>query len=371
MELSDNALHEIADNAQQAMEEAYHPPQVFLRGGMLVYVRIDEQHIPHIVPLGEAALRDRLSQIANFVMIRAVGDDLMYIPVNPPKDVVKILLARHNWRLPALRGITEVPVLGQDGAIHMTPGYDPVTQLFYAPAFDLQVPPIPLAPTKQGVLEAVAFLHHELLADFPFVPDANEGSASYANALGLLLTPIVRPLFNGLAPLALLDKPQQGTGASLYAEVVSAIATGRPAAMMSAPNRDEEWRKRITAVLATGATVITIDNADGVLDAPSLGAVLTARVWTDRVLGRSKTIMVPHQATWMATGNNMVVRGDLPRRCYWIRLNAKTARPWQRKSFVTVQVGQMIMLLPAGMPGRLWAARKAPLHPAQPPHTQP
>jgi hypothetical protein len=205
-----NALHEIADNAQQAMEEAYHPPQVFLRGGMLVYVRIDEQHIPHIVPLGEAALRDRLSQIANFVMIRAVGDDLMYIPVNPPKDVVKILLARHNWRLPALRGITEVPVLGQDGAIHMTPGYDPVTQLFYAPAFDLQVPPIPLAPTKQGVLEAVAFLHHELLADFPFVPDANEGSASYANALGLLLTPIVRPLFNGLAPLALLDKPQQG-----------------------------------------------------------------------------------------------------------------------------------------------------------------
>jgi site-specific recombinase XerD len=39
---------------------------------------------------------------------------------------------------------------------------------------------------------------------------------------------------------------------------------------------------------------------------------------------------------------------------------------------VTVQVGQMIMLLPAaGMPGRLWAARKAPLHPAKPPHTQP
>jgi hypothetical protein len=43
-----------------------------------------------------------------------------------------------------------------------------------------------------------------------------------------------------------------------------------------------------------------------------------------------------------------------------------------RKFLVTVQVGQMIMLLPAaGMPGCLWAARKAPLHPAKPPHTQP
>jgi hypothetical protein len=44
-------------------------------------------------------------------------------------------------------------------------------------------------------------------------------------------------------------------------------------------------------------------------------------------------VTLPHEATWMVTGNNIELRGDLPRRSYWIRMNAKTARPWQRQGF--------------------------------------
>ncbi|GHO44112.1 hypothetical protein [Ktedonospora formicarum] len=35
----------------------------------------------------------------------------------------------------------------------------------------------------------------------------------------------------------------------------------------------------------------------------------------------------------MATGNNIQLGGDLPRRCYWIRMDARTAKPWTRGGF--------------------------------------
>src|SRR5262249_34006107 len=287
---------------------------------------MDEQQLPRIIALGDAALRDRLSRVANFVRVSETKHGPAYVPVHPPKDVAKVLLARLTWHLPALVGITEIPVLRRDGSILATAGYDPPTPLSYLPARGLRMPQIPKMPTQHDVFEALAFLLDHLLVDFPFEEDGEGVSSSRANALGLMLTPIVHPLIEGLVPLALIDKPQQGTGASLYAEVISTIATGRPAAMMTAPSGDSEWRKRITAALAAGATMITIDNVDGVLDSPSLGAALTARMWSDRILGRSKVITVPHQATWMATGNNVLLRGDLPRRCFWIRMNARTAR---------------------------------------------
>jgi hypothetical protein len=51
------------------------------------------------------------------------------------------------------------------------------------------------------------------------------------------------------------------------------------------------------------------------------------------VLGVSERITVPNRATIVATGNNLRLRGDLPRRCYRIRLDAKSARPFQRSGF--------------------------------------
>jgi hypothetical protein len=42
---------------------------------------------------------------------------------------------------------------------------------------------------------------------------------------------------------------------------------------------------------------------------------------------------VRQQATWIATGNNIRLAGDLPRRCYWSRLDAERSRPWERKGF--------------------------------------
>ncbi len=56
-------------------------------------------------------------------------------------------------------------------------------------------------------------------------------------------------------------------------------------------------------------------------------------MWRGRILGVSKTTMVPQRATWLATGNNIKLGGDLARRCYRIRMDAKTSRPFMRKDF--------------------------------------
>jgi hypothetical protein len=137
-------------------------------------------------------------------------------------------------------------------------------------------------------------------------------------------------MIDGPVPLAIFDKPQQGTGASLLAETISIICSGRPAAMMGAKRSDEEWEKSLTSLLMKGRLLVSIDNVVGILDSPILGTMLTCAYYEARVLGRSESMILPIRCTWIATGNNIQLRGDLPRRCIWVRLDAKQARPWLR-----------------------------------------
>ena len=102
--------------------------------------------MPYLSLVGEAGLRDRLSQVARFFREEKQGVKI----VSPPKEIAQVLLARHTWQLPALRGLTEVPVLRPDGTVLTKLGYDKASQLLYTPAKGLRVPPIPETPTRQG-----------------------------------------------------------------------------------------------------------------------------------------------------------------------------------------------------------------------------
>jgi hypothetical protein len=54
-------------------------------------------------------------------------------------------------------------------------------------------------------------------------------------------------------------------------------------------------------------------------------------------------VKIPQSATWIANGNNIRLGGDLPRRCYWIRLDAKTSRPWQRENFLHSDLPEWVL----------------------------
>ena len=151
--------------------------------------------------------------------------------------------------------------------------------------------------------------------------------------LGLVLTPLMRPMIAGSVPLAAVDAPQQGTGKTLLVDVASVITTCEAAAVTTAPRSEDEWRKRITTQLLGGQTFILIDNVDGPLQSSTLAAAITARAWRDRILGHNREVIMPVDVTWAVTGNNVRLIGDLVRRSYPVRLDARTSEPWRRSGF--------------------------------------
>jgi DNA polymerase-1 len=317
-------LRDITANIVEVLEQTNDPPVLFTQSGHLVRLR-DNERGHWIEPVNEYALRRRLTQVADVVHQSGDGERTWHI--FPTLSLMRDVLAMDVLPFPLLEGITETPIVKADGAFLDTPSYDATSRLLYRPPPGFTLLPIPEFPSVNDVAAAVALIH-EPLEGFPVVDEA-----ALANTLALLLTPILRHAINGPVPLALIDAPQAGTGKSLLARVISMITTGRSAAMMTAPGGDEEWRKRLTASLISGSTLIIIDNVEGALTAPSLAAALTTDVWTDRLLGVSEMVTLAQRATWIANGNNIRPGGDLPRRCYWIRLDAKTSRPWQRTGF--------------------------------------
>ena len=322
---SNRQLSDVTEEAVAALQSSNSPPVLFVRTGQIVRVRNDEDHRPIIDIVGESELRARLAFVSDAV--RFAGRSANPLNCSPRRDVIQNILAAGEWPFPPLQGIAESPVLRPDGTILSTPGYDEKTRLLYLPALGLDVPEISQEPTQGDVAASIEVLE-ETIGEFPFADEASK-----ANALATMLTPLVRPAIKGKTPLSLIDAPQMGTGKGLLSEVIGVISTGRDAAMMAAPREEEEWRKRITATLMGGSSVIIIDNVEGTLDSAALASVLTAREWTDRVLGLSRMATIPVRATWIANGNNIKVGGDIARRCYWVRLDAKTARPWKRSGF--------------------------------------
>lgn len=327
------------DDARAAVEAANNPPDLFMRAGELVEVAPDETGWPVIRGVKVSSLRDRMARAAAWCKLVKAGPpdapQWKETPTDPPKDVVESAMARPElWRVPPLEAVTQVPTLRPDGSLLLTPGYDAPTRLYYIPPRHLRLPPVPDAPTQEQAAEALARVWR-LFAEFPFV----DPEADRAGILALLLTPIVRAAVVGPTPMSLIDAPQQGTGKSLLAELVSIVAIGQSSFANAPAKEDEaEWRKLLTTLLAAGNTVIAFDNVDGVLRSAALAKAITDTSWTDRYLSTNKECRVPVRATWIATGNNLRIGGDLARRCYRIRIDARTAEPWERKGFTIPNV---------------------------------
>lgn len=317
-------LRDISDEALNALTSANDPPELFIRGGKIVRVRTDEKDNPLIDSVNLDILRGRLSRSANFARMDKGGT---IVPIAPSEVVIKDILAKDTWSLPPLERIVEIPIIHPDGSIFQTPGYDPLTGLYYISQTGTRIPPLSLHPNSKDIKAAIDLIK-EVLGDFPFI-DAASRAASWAACLTL----IIRPLISGRTPLILIDSPSAGTGKGLLCGAIAQIATGHPGMMMMAPREDSEMRKLITTVLLNGTSIITFDNLEHQFRSPSLASAITAPIWKDRLLGGNTEVRIPAQVTWLANGNNIRLGGDLPRRSIWCRLDAKVARPWKRTGF--------------------------------------
>ncbi|GHO82982.1 hypothetical protein [Dictyobacter formicarum] len=333
--IGEDQLRDMTNQALAAIQQQEkRAPSLFLQAARLVSVGHDEDHRPIIGQMGIPEVREVLTHAANFYRLKKVaGAEELYTkaPCPPPKEIAEQILARQirkpHLPFPALMAIVEVPVIRPDGSILDKPGYDRTTRLYYAPSKDMPKITVPMSPTREEREAALACIW-DAIGEFAYASEADK-----ANALGLLLTPIARPAIQRHIPLALLDAPKRGTGKGLLSDVASIIATGSSSSVLTMSENPDELQKSITALLIEGATVITIDNIVERLQSKHLDAVLTADWWKGRILGVSKMARVPQRATWIATGNNIRLGGDLTRRCYRIRMNARSSKPHKRKNF--------------------------------------
>jgi hypothetical protein len=335
-------LSELVDDIVAALVFTNDPPSLFVRAGRPTRIRADEHGRPIVEPCDAEHLRVAASDVCRFMRYTEKNG---LTPAVVPLEILRAIMAAKSWPFPSLLGITEAPVLRPDGEFVTDAGYEPQTKLYHWSTSTYA--PIPALPSAGEVAAAVQIID-DILADFPF-----DKPADRANAWGLLLTPLVRSIIDGQVPMALLDAPEPGTGKGLLAQVYTTIATGRPATMQPLPDNGEELDKRITSLLLAGVTNIVFDNVDGTISSHVLAAALTADTWGGRLLGQSVNIEVPNRATWLATGNNIDVGGDLARRCYRIRLDARQARPWAREGFRHPDLLEYVKRNRAGVLGAL------------------
>ncbi len=306
------------------------PPRFFQRGGVLVCLSAEDG----CGGLGVNGQQDRvLQRVTKDALAGLLVEHADWVRdgrnVLPPEFILRLMIAKPHPALPELEMVSSVPVLTATGRLISEPGYDPEGRVHLCQSVSGLVFR-GCGADVQDCAAACRFLQEELLGDFPFTADSDR-----AHALAAILTHFVRPfLGNACAPLIILTASTPGTGKTLFACLLSEIVAERPPAITTANAHDGELRKKLTSFLLQATPVVVLDNiSHELLDSSSLASVLTAPVWTDRLLGRSRAASVPNQTLWMATGNNPRLSMELARRSVRIRLDAQIERPWLRSGF--------------------------------------
>src|SRR5664280_1402530 len=178
-----------------------------------------------------------MSQAARWVHITIMfkDDEEVEIKANhyPPTPVIKDLMARDWPEVPGLEGIVEIPLLRPDGSMLAENGYDAETKLWMDLPADLIISPVPESPSDEDVRIAGERLE-EALSEFCF-----SDQASKTNAIGLILSTVLRSSMPGLIPMAVVDAPVAGSGKTILVNLASMIAHGRPAPLSAAPNGND------------------------------------------------------------------------------------------------------------------------------------
>ena len=271
-----------------------------------------------VLELGDYALVEALTIAADWEKYDARSED--WIRIDAPLKVAATYQQRvGRWRLPVLTGVINAPTLREDGSILDQDGYDPITGLLLDTQ-GFEFPPVPAFPSKAEAVVALDLLI-DLLSKFPFV-----AAADRAVALSALLTACIRRSIP-TAPLHAFTAPVMGSGKSKLVDIATMIASGREAGVIAQGKTEEELEKRLGALLLAGEAVIAIDNCESPLGGEFLCQMLTQPVVRARILGRSEAPELPANAMVTATGNNLVLSGDMTRRALLCRLDPGCERP--------------------------------------------
>lgn len=301
-------------------------PRLFTNGGRIARLGEDpETGGKRIEVLDDMKLSHELNLCVQFVST-AKGGKKRYR--DAPAGIVKHIMGSPLYPFPKLRSIQSTPFFAPDGKLISEPGYHGSSGTYLSLQDGFRLPqPVPTNPSKED-LENARHLVEDPLLDFPF-----EDAASRMNCIGLNLLPFCRPMIDGPTPIHLIGKAAPGTGAGLLADVHSLIAYGYAAPIKSESKAADEVRKAITAHLISGAQLFFLDNLHGTVSDPALAAALTGRIWTDRILSKSKDVEIPIRTIWLIAANNPSLSPELARRTTVIWLVVRAEDPTVGRKF--------------------------------------
>jgi putative DNA primase/helicase len=193
-----------------------------------------------------------------------------------------------------------------DCSILDTPGYDPTTQLFYAPVAGFVMPKVPEHPSREQALAARDVLLKPIRL-YPFTP------LDRAVALSAEMTCACRGAL-GNVPATLLDATAAGSGKGKFAHVMAGIALGRRAPAVPPGHDRKELAKRVVAHLLTGTAFVFLDNLEQDIGGADLCSVLTESPISLRRLGVSEEGEIDAKLIVVIAGNGPKPVGDMTRR---------------------------------------------------------
>jgi len=325
-------LPRMVDEAAEALKGE---PELYQRGNFLVQVRQDGgkkvKHLlrpptePVIIGIPIPRLRELLSRSARWVKMQKDDDGWREVPTGVPEIVAQVLAARPLWPFRPLEGIVEAPTIRLDGTVLSAPGYDDLTGLLYlSDGTEYQIAD---TPGLQEAQDALRFVATELFSDFPFPAEYHRSAAMAA-----LLTVVLRPAIAGPVPLFLLSASTPGAGKGLIAHVCAAVATGRPATLLTPCEREDSFKTAVTSAALSGSRAILYDEVSSI-GGPTLQSALTVWTWSDRAYHTQTIVTTPVRWVWFAAGQNPAIAGDMHRRTIQIRLEPQIESPEDRTDF--------------------------------------
>ena len=155
---------------------------------------------------------------------------------HPQRSVTSALLINLPDDLPPIDAVITHPFLnGQGDRLVTEDGYHPEERLYLQNR-------IPFKPVPIG--DAMEHLD-DLFHDFPF---ANQ-TADRTNLYATIVTRVCRRSYD-ISPMFLFDKPKSGTGATLLANLVAVLTTGKKSERVTYCNGEMlEFEKRVAATL--------------------------------------------------------------------------------------------------------------------------
>lgn len=257
----------------------------------------------------------------------------------PPDHVLIDVLKELDPPVSRLDYVLTAPAILPGGVLLAETGYFPEHGIAVAIPPELGGLSVPERPTQEQSARALAFLR-DLLTDFPFTTGWDE-----ANAIGLMLTPFLRPAINNTVPPFMILANRQGAGKTNLGRALLRPAMGDTEFYMAYDPSEEERKKSLATLFRDGKSVFGWDNVTGTFKSPTLAAIVTTKNLQLRILGSPEQAVVPTGVIPVLTGNNVQFDADMRERMARIQINVEMQRPSDRPldSFTYPNVWDVIL----------------------------